>query len=89
VLPDCQPILRGPWEGYRKSLGESPKGEQVFNSIQMKALLVLGGLKEREEGQALVEYALIISLIAIVAITALQLTGTRVTTILNQIANAL
>ena len=42
-----------------------------------------------EEGQALVEYALIISLIAVVTITMLTLTGTNVNKILNSIANAL
>jgi pilus assembly protein Flp/PilA len=42
-----------------------------------------------EEGQALVEYALIISLIAVVAIAMLTLTGTNVNKILNSIANAL
>ena len=40
----------------------------------------------RQEGQALIEYALIISLIALVAITALQTTGTNVAGILNTIA---
>jgi pilus assembly protein Flp/PilA len=43
----------------------------------------------REEGQALVEYALILSLISVVAITALTLVGTNVTAILNSIAAAL
>jgi Flp pilus assembly pilin Flp len=43
----------------------------------------------REEGQALVEYALIISLIAVVAITMLTLTGTNVTKILSSIAQNL
>jgi pilus assembly protein Flp/PilA len=43
----------------------------------------------REDGQALVEYALILSLIAVVAIAALTLTGTNVTSILSSIANAL
>ncbi len=43
----------------------------------------------REEGQALVEYALIVSLIAVVAIAALTLTGTNVVKILNSIANNL
>jgi Flp pilus assembly pilin Flp len=33
---------------------------------------------DREEGQALVEYALIISLIAIVSVAALTLAGVRV-----------
>jgi pilus assembly protein Flp/PilA len=42
-----------------------------------------------EEGQALVEYALIISLIAVVAITMLTLTGNNINGILNSIANAL
>ena len=42
-----------------------------------------------EEGQALVEYALIISLIAVVAIGMLTLTGTNINGILNTIANAL
>ncbi len=40
-----------------------------------------------EEGQGLIEYALIVSLIAIVAIAALSLTGTNITSILNKIAN--
>ena len=42
-----------------------------------------------EEGQALVEYALIISLIAVVAIGMLTLTGNNINGILNSIANAL
>jgi pilus assembly protein Flp/PilA len=42
-----------------------------------------------EEGQALVEYALILSLIAVVCIGALTLLGTNVNNILNQIAGAL
>jgi Flp pilus assembly pilin Flp len=45
----------------------------------------LGG----EEGQALVEYALIVSLISVVAIAALTLTGTNVIQILSSIANNL
>ena len=42
--------------------------------------------RKREEGQALIEYALIISLIALVAIVALQSTGTNISKILNTIA---
>jgi len=42
-----------------------------------------------EEGQALVEYALIISLIAVVAIAMLTLTGNNVNGILRSIADAL
>jgi pilus assembly protein Flp/PilA len=40
-----------------------------------------------EEGQALVEYALIVSLIAVVAIAALTLTGHNIRDMLNGIAN--
>ena len=40
----------------------------------------------RQEGQALIEYALIISLIALVAIVALQTTGTNIKGVLNTIA---
>jgi pilus assembly protein Flp/PilA len=45
--------------------------------------------RSHEEGQALVEYALILSLIAVVCIGALTLLGTNVNDILNQIAAAL
>jgi pilus assembly protein Flp/PilA len=40
-----------------------------------------------EEGQALVEYALIVSLIAVVAIAALTVTGHNISDILNSIGN--
>jgi pilus assembly protein Flp/PilA len=40
-----------------------------------------------EEGQALVEYALIVSLIAVVAIAALTLTGNSISGMLNGIAH--
>ena len=43
-------------------------------------------LQSREEGQALVEYALILSLVSVVSIGALTLLGTNVSTLLNTIA---
>jgi pilus assembly protein Flp/PilA len=49
----------------------------------------ISNLRTREEGQALVEYALILSLIAVVCIGALTLLGGNVNNILNQIAGAL
>jgi pilus assembly protein Flp/PilA len=42
-----------------------------------------------EEGQALVEYALVLALITIVTIGALQLLGQSIVTFLNAIASAL
>ena len=43
-------------------------------------------LSRGEGGQALIEYALIISLVAVVAIAALSLTGTHISTLLNKVA---
>ena len=46
-------------------------------------------IRRQEEGQALVEYALILSLIAVFCIGALTLLGQNVNAILNTIAGAL
>jgi len=46
----------------------------------------LQSLRQREDGQALVEYALILGLIAVLAIGALTLLGQNITTILSSIA---
>ncbi|MGB9873054.1 MAG: Flp family type IVb pilin [Anaerolineae bacterium] len=43
----------------------------------------------REEGQGLVEYALILVLVAIVVIVILTLLGTQVSSVFSQIASAL
>jgi Flp pilus assembly pilin Flp len=51
-----------------------------------RSLAAHGVSVRAEGGQALIEYALIISLIALVAITALQTTGTNVAGLLNTIA---
>ena len=58
--------------------------ERLHNAFQ--ALAVRVELVREEQGQALIEYALIISLIALVAIAALQTTGTDISSILNTIA---
>ena len=57
--------------------------------IQTLAARIQLAKMRAEDGQALGEYALIISLIAVVAITMLTLTGNNVNKILNSIANAL
>ena len=44
--------------------------------------------RRREDGQALVEYALILFLIAIVCITVLTLLGSNVSSVLSIVANA-
>jgi pilus assembly protein Flp/PilA len=52
-------------------------------------LALFHAIRSREEGQALVEYALILSLISVVAIIALTLIGTNVDSILDQVGAAL
>jgi pilus assembly protein Flp/PilA len=46
---------------------------------------LIARFRDREEGQALVEYALILALIAVVSIGALTLLGTNVNLILDYI----
>jgi pilus assembly protein Flp/PilA len=59
----------------------------------MRAYVALAGLgesvnelKKREEGQALVEYALLLALIAIVSIAVLTVLGTKVSHIFSKIS---
>ena len=61
----------------------------MLYSIHSRLAIAFAELKSgvrREEGQALIEYALIISLIALVSIVALTATGTSISGILNKIA---
>jgi pilus assembly protein Flp/PilA len=62
----------------------------------MRAYVALAGLgesvnelKKREEGQALVEYALLLALIAIVSIAVLTVLGTKVSHIFSKISTKL
>jgi Flp pilus assembly pilin Flp len=62
----------------------------LFYSIYQRAPLVLADLRltfARSQGQALIEYALIISLIAVVAIAALSLTGVNIKSLLTKVAS--
>jgi Flp pilus assembly pilin Flp len=60
-----------------------------FNLILGRLVVGLIDLRRaasRQQGQALIEYVLIASLIALVAIVALRTTGTNVTVLLNRVA---
>jgi pilus assembly protein Flp/PilA len=58
--------------------------------LAMKSFFIsLGARLEREEGQALVEYALILGLISVVAIALLSAVGTDVSQILSKVSTAL
>ena len=64
----------------------------MIELIVTKLSLAYAGLQtgsRREDGQALVEYALIVSLIAIVAVAVLKLTGASITGIFSSVQNEL
>jgi pilus assembly protein Flp/PilA len=63
------------------------RGERRTNMIQLLAARIQLAKMRAEEGQALVEYALIVSLIAVVAIAALTVTGHSIRDILTNISN--
>ena len=71
----------------------SPEGEQtMLESMYMKLQLAFAGLRptaQRQEGQAMVEYALILSLVSIAAVAVLKTTGTSIHDILQSVANDL
>ena len=57
----------------------------MLRSLPMRAILTLRSARDRDEGQAMVEYALLLFLIAVVSIAALTVLGTRVSSLFNEI----
>jgi Flp pilus assembly pilin Flp len=57
----------------------------MIRSLPMRAYLAVAALRDREEGQALVEYALLLSLIAVASIGILKVRGGHVSGIFSQI----
>ena len=53
--------------------------------LPMRAYLALTALRDREEGQAMVEYALILALVSVAAVGILSLLGTSVSSIFSEI----
>jgi pilus assembly protein Flp/PilA len=62
----------------------NPKGEDVMQLVN-----AVKSFARNEEGQDLLEYALLVALIALVAVVAVTQAGTAVQTIFQNIANAL
>lgn len=54
--------------------------------VHLRALLILA---QREEGQGLVEYALILSLVSIISIAALTTLGTTIESVFKTVTTAL
>ena len=57
--------------------------------LQWKLMGLWQSIRDREEGQALVEYALILALVSVVAIAALTAIGTNVVVKLTQVVTSL
>lgn len=61
----------------------------MMDMLFSRAYLAVASLRDRQEGQALVEYALLLSLIAIVSITVLTVLGHNVSKIFSNISHSL
>ena len=62
---------------------------EMIRTLPMRAYLSVLALRDREEGQALVEYALLLSLIAVVSIGILTSLGKSVSGIFDSVNNSL
>jgi pilus assembly protein Flp/PilA len=72
----------------RRNKPEEHQGETMSNSL-LKLYVKLQGLKNGEEGQDLVEYALLVALIALVCITGVNNVATAVNTVFTNISSSL
>jgi pilus assembly protein Flp/PilA len=61
----------------------------MLRSLPIRAYLALSSVPDREQGQAMVEYALILFLVSIVSIAILSTLGKTVSTIFSDINNDL
>ena len=60
-----------------------------MQALYAQATKALRSFRDREEGQGLVEYALILSLVSIAAIVILGVLGTDVTEVFDSVENSL
>jgi pilus assembly protein Flp/PilA len=61
----------------------------ILRSAPLRSYLALVRIREREEGQALVEYAMILLLVAVVCISILSAMGGHVSSMISRIAAGL
>ena len=59
----------------------------MIRSLPARAYLALRSVRDREEGQALVEYALILFLVSVISIAILSVLGHRVSSVFNEIVH--
>ncbi len=58
---------------------------ETLRLFPIRMYLAARALRDREEGQAMVEYALILALVAVAAVGVLNALGTKVTNVFNSI----
>jgi Flp pilus assembly pilin Flp len=59
----------------------------MLRLVPGRVYLALSSLRDREEGQAMVEYALILFLVSVVSIAILTTLGTKVSSVFNEIVD--
>jgi pilus assembly protein Flp/PilA len=59
----------------------------MLRSLPVRAYLALRSVRDREEGQAMVEYALILFLVSVVSIAILTTLGGKVSSVFNEIVD--
>jgi pilus assembly protein Flp/PilA len=64
-------------------------GDDIMNSMFLRMYVKFQELQSREDGQDLVEYALLVSLIALAAITGVQNVTTAITKVFQNISNSI
>jgi pilus assembly protein Flp/PilA len=75
-------LYRGAGAVIAHTLAREEVKSQMFDIIMMYTRAIV----DRENGQGLVEYALILSLVSVVCIAALTLMGTNISGVLNTVA---
>jgi pilus assembly protein Flp/PilA len=73
----------------RLRLGKSNHLERQMNNLFLKMYIKVQDLMSREEGQDLVEYALLITLVALAAVTGINKVATAINTVFSNISNTL
>jgi len=58
---------------------------EMFSSLPLRTAIAVTSIRDREDGQAMVEYALLLFLISVVSIAMLTLLGHRVSSLFNEI----
>ena len=59
----------------------------TIRSLPVRAYLVLSAARERQDGQAMVEYAMILFLVSVVSIGILTVLGAKVSSLLNTVVH--